>query len=191
MHISLNTDHLNDIDQQVIHALSRALSAPQIIPAQSQPASGPAGQPQPQVGDNSGTSASGSLPSEGAGVSGEAAQANGAASPAPVIEKAKRGPKPKAKEDAAAQVGEPAPSPAPASAQPSNEISPGSSPSATPAADPALTLDDVRAKLQAFTAVKGIEAGIELLKTFDAGRISELPAARYAEFAGKCAVENV
>jgi cellulase/cellobiase CelA1 len=37
-----------------------------------------------------------------------------------------------------------------------------------------LTIDDLRAALQRFTAANGMPAGIELLKGFDCARISEL-----------------
>jgi len=51
-----------------------------------------------------------------------------------------------------------------------------------------LTLDDVRAKLQAFTVAKGVPEGIALLKKFEAARISELPAEKYADFVKACEV---
>lgn len=50
-----------------------------------------------------------------------------------------------------------------------------------------LSLDEVRAALQTFTASKGVPAGIELLKKYGAGRISELEEANYAAFAADCA----
>lgn len=50
------------------------------------------------------------------------------------------------------------------------------------------TIDDVRAALQQFTGVKGVPAGIALLKEFDAGRISELNASEYSHFISRCAV---
>lgn len=55
------------------------------------------------------------------------------------------------------------------------------------AADKELTLDDVRSALQQFTAVKGITAGVALLRSFNAGRISELAADNYAAFVKECA----
>lgn len=51
-----------------------------------------------------------------------------------------------------------------------------------------LTLDDVRGALQGYTAKHGVPAGIELLKKFDAGRISELNADQYAAFVEACGV---
>jgi len=213
--LSINTAQITAADRQILSSIASAAVAPQpataiapdgvfvqgigLVPHRPglanqftvtdkgvQIVSG--SQPQPQVGDNSGTSATVSPSAEGAGVSGGAA-ASGAASSA--SEKKKPG-RPKKEEVAAATTGEPAPSTAPVSVRPSSETSTASSPSA--AADkPAttLTLDDVRTKLQAFTQVKGIEAGIELLKTFEAGRISELPAAKYSEFVAQCTVEEV
>jgi len=53
---------------------------------------------------------------------------------------------------------------------------------------PALSIDEVRAALQQFTAVKGVPAGIELLKEFGAGRISELSFSQYPFFVERCAV---
>ena len=43
----------------------------------------------------------------------------------------------------------------------------------TPQVQP-LTIDDLRAALQRFTAAEGMPAGIDLLKGFDCARISEL-----------------
>ena len=62
--------------------------------------------------------------------------------------------------------------------------------SSAPAAESStvLTLDDVRAALQGFTAANGVPAGIELLKEFGATRISELKAEQFAAFMGKCSV---
>ena len=55
--------------------------------------------------------------------------------------------------------------------------------------DPAtFTLDEVRAALQQFAADKGVPAGIELLKKFGAGRISELKEDDYASFIAECAL---
>lgn len=48
------------------------------------------------------------------------------------------------------------------------------------------SLDDVRTALQAFTAGRGVPAGIELLKEFGAARISELKAEQFAAFILKC-----
>lgn len=44
------------------------------------------------------------------------------------------------------------------------------------------TIDDVRAALQAFTQERSIEEGLALLKSFKAGRISELTESDYASF---------
>ena len=60
---------------------------------------------------------------------------------------------------------------------------------AAPAEPPkAVSLDEVRAALQQFTAAKGVPAGIELLKKFNAGRISELAAEHYTAFVAECAL---
>lgn len=57
---------------------------------------------------------------------------------------------------------------------------------AKPTAQASYTIDDVRAALQQYTAAHGVTGGIALLKSFHASRISELPAASYAEFIGQC-----
>ena len=100
-----------------------------------------------------------------------------AASPAP--EKAKRGRKPKAElQNEIAEPAEPVAEPAVVEEQPELPLAIEAKPA---------TLDDVRSALQALTAEKGIPAGIELLKSFGAGRISELFADQYGEFIAKCA----
>jgi hypothetical protein len=120
----------------------------------------------PTVADNGGTTATGStLSPEGSGVSGAEAQA---ASSAPATEKKE----PKAKKSAPTK-------------QAATEAAPSTS--AASADAPALTLDEVRAALQQFTASKGVPAGIELLKKYNAGRISELAEENFAAFAAECA----
>lgn len=52
----------------------------------------------------------------------------------------------------------------------------------------ALSIDEVRAALQQYTAAKGVPAGIELLKEYGAGRISELSSSQYPLFVERCAV---
>ena len=49
-----------------------------------------------------------------------------------------------------------------------------------------ITLDDVRAALQALTATQGVPAGVELLKKYDAARISELKIEQYGDFIKAC-----
>jgi hypothetical protein len=61
---------------------------------------------------------------------------------------------------------------------------------AAPKAQP-LTIDDLRAALQRFTAKEGMPAGIELLKGFGCNRISELaekPDAMKGDFVAACPV---
>lgn len=156
------------------------------VQAFRQMAQGLTNPPQPQVGNNSGSTASGLslLSPEGSAGNGAAADA---ASPSPVV-KGKPGRKPK---DAAARAGEPTPgtsaSPTDTSEAAGTSASPSSaSESAPPSTN--LTLDDVRAKLQAFTVAKGVPEGIALLKKFEAARISELPAEKYADFVVACEV---
>lgn len=72
---------------------------------------------------------------------------------------------------------------------------PAAAEKAAPATDSAtadLTIDDVRAALQRYTAVHGMPDGIALLKNYGAGRISELGLEQYPLFIAECdAVEAV
>lgn len=101
-----------------------------------------------------------------------------------------------AKEDAAAAVGKPseAATSAPTtdtsmtattSPQPEQPSTESSAASAT--ATPDLTRDDARNALRTYTQKHGMDAGIALLQKFGAGRISELPADKYADFVKECA----
>lgn len=146
---------------------------------------------QPEVAQNTGTTATGvDLSPEGSGVTGEAVPPS--ASPAP--EKAPR--KPRAKKEEVA----PAPevksgqewaaagkSASTQEASAPEEPTPSTSAPAETADTKPLTLDEVRSALQQFTAKHGVPAGIELLKEFNSGRISELDAGNYAEFVERCA----
>jgi len=129
---------------------------------------------QPQVAQNSGTTATGStLSPEGSGVDTGAAQAA-----APVTEK-----KPRAKKSVAATAtagSEETQTSDPVAAQQESDV--GASTSTKPA-----SLDEVRAALQAFTAKSGVPAGIELLKKYNAARISELEEQHYGAFIADCA----
>lgn len=49
-----------------------------------------------------------------------------------------------------------------------------------------VSIDDVRAALQAYTGIEGVPAGIDLLKRFGAARISELKVEDYAAFIEAC-----
>lgn len=121
---------------------------------------------QPEVAQNTGTTATGvDLSPEGSGVDEGTASAV-----APVTEKPKRVKKEKVEEPVVA----------------TNSVVEPEAPVEQDNAKP-LTLDEVRAALQAFTASKGVPAGIELLKEFEAGRISELAAEKYAAFVERCA----
>lgn len=51
---------------------------------------------------------------------------------------------------------------------------------------PVLTVDDMRAALHSFSRKQGVPASAELLKKFDASRISDLNPARYADFLKEC-----
>lgn len=123
---------------------------------------------QPEVA-NTGTTATGFNPlsPEGSGVSGEAETST--ASPAPVK-------KTRAKKEAPTEASVPV------------EQSAGEPTAAVAEASTPITLDEVRAALQAFTASKGVPAGIEVLKKFSAGRISELDESNYGAFIQECAL---
>lgn len=127
---------------------------------------------QPEVAGNTGTTATGfNLSPEGSGVSGAGALGDPRADqPAPAPEK-----KTRAKKSA----------PAVEASAPEKPTLSQSEPAET--ADKTYTLDEVRAALQQFTAKSGVPAGIDLLKTFNAGRISELDADDYAAFVERCA----
>ena len=57
---------------------------------------------------------------------------------------------------------------------------------ATTAEPASLTLDDVRAALNAFVVANGIPAGTALVKAFNGSRVSDLPADSYAAFMQAC-----
>jgi hypothetical protein len=122
---------------------------------------------QPTVTHNGGTTATGlTLSPEGSGVSGAVAEA---AAPAPVKEK-------KAKKPVA--TAEEAPT--------SNTSVADTAASVASSTDKPLSLDEVRAALQQFTASNGVPAGIELLKKYNAARISELGEEHYGAFIADC-----
>lgn len=160
-------------DPQDMNILSKLLAFAQV-------------QAQPAVAQNTGIAASGDASSrpEGSDVSNGVGEVADAADPTPAFEKAKRGRK--------AKVEVEAPEPEPITSgdewkMPQPAQAPVAEPAPAPAA-PAPTLDQVRAALQQFTAEKGVPAGVELLKKFSAGRISELAEADYAAFVAECAL---
>lgn len=184
MHITFHTEHLTQHDAQILRAIASAFDFP---------AAAVSPQPQPEVGDNTGTSSTGITLSPGAdGVSEPVgSDAPGSAPEITAFETPKRTRKPK--QETAAAPADPTPAPAAAAATTESGASvdtASSASSAAPQADTAtkLTLDDVRAKLQAFTGAKGIDAGLALLGEFKAGRISELKAEDYPAFVAKCEV---
>ena len=148
---------------------------------------------QPAVAQNTGTSASGvsHLSPEGSGVSEQ-----GAADAAPAAPEKKRGRKPKAENPVVVKTGEEWIGAAKAVEELNAEVSEEAAAAEEPeapvvqeTADPAtFTIDEVRAALQQFTAAKGVPAGIELLKKFGAGRISELAEGDYASFVAECSL---
>lgn len=104
------------------------------------------------------------------------------AAPTPV----KRGRKPKVSDEPAAPVAEEStPIEDPAAIPLNSQCRAGGS---TEAAGSSITVDDVRARLQEYAAAHGVEAGLQLLKQFDANRISELAPENFAAFAEACAV---
>lgn len=165
-------------DPQDMNILSKLLAFAQV-------------QAQPAVAQNTGIAASGDASSrpEGSDVSNGVGEVADAADPTPAFEKAKRGRKAKVEVEA------PEPEPitsgdewkVPQPTQPAQAPVAEPAPAVAPAA-PAPTLDQVRAALQQFTAEKGVPAGVELLKKFNAGRISELAEADYAAFVAECAL---
>lgn len=58
----------------------------------------------------------------------------------------------------------------------------------TEVAVPLYTLSDIREALQAYTSANSLEAGITLLRSFGAGRISELKEEDFAAFIAKAKV---
>lgn len=144
---------------------------------------------QPEVASNTGSTVSGSSPTigvfppEDSGVSGDEAAT---AASTPAVEK-RRGRPAKVKLD-------PTPEPDPIRIQvPARPSVPEPEPTpepvaAVPVADKALTMDDVRTALESFIAKHGLPDGKALLKTYNAGRISELAVEAYAEFIQACSV---
>lgn len=120
---------------------------------------------EPVVANNTGTVASGflHLSPEGDGGSDGAATVTAA----PAVEKAKRGRKPKAAQETVEVVEETQ------AAEPEVVEDAGSK---------ELTLDDARAALLKYNTEHGMDAAIELVRTFGAARISELDPSRFAEF---------
>ena len=134
----------------------------------------PAKEAQSEVASNTDTTATGSTPShpEGSGVTGAVVAGE--------IPEAKTAPAPvktRAKKEAAVQVEKQAPTDAPTADTESSSTT-----------EAALSLDDVRAALQAFTASNGMPEGIAVLKSFQAVRVSELKPEQYADFIKACAV---
>ena len=74
-----------------------------------------------------------------------------------------------------------------ASAAAASDPEPEATPEPQPVSDKSYSIDEVRAALQQFTAANGVPGGIELLKKFGAGRISELAEGDYASFVQACA----
>lgn len=157
MQITFNTNDSSDRD--ILKVLFSNLNS--LLPEQSA---------QPEVATNTGTTGSGlPLSPEASGVS------EPVADPAPAAPVKKT----RAKKEAVEQVEKPVDTESSANTA-ATEATAGTS------AKP-LTLDEVRAALQQYTASKGVPAGIELLKKFGAGRISELDADNYASFVAECA----
>jgi len=143
--------------------------------------------PQPEVGQNTGSAASGlSLSTEGSAVTGAGAEAASTADDAPA---AGTSGKPRGRPR---KVVEPAPEAAAqqtTQAQAEPEVKPEPSPSGVIAPATDLNLDDhVRPALGAYTAKNGIEKGVALLAEFNAKRVSELQPEQYADFVKKCEV---
>ncbi|CAB5144375.1 hypothetical protein UFOVP147_8 [uncultured Caudovirales phage] len=139
---------------------------------------------QPQVVENSGSTgpvldlSPGDSAVTGAAVPGAEPEPNAA----PVVVKRTRRTKAEIEADAAKEAA----APVEKSAEPATETASTEPVAQAGSTAPTVTLDDVRTALQAFTAAKGVPAGIELLKEFGAARISELKAEQFSAFILKC-----
>lgn len=141
-------------------------------------------QPQPEVGENTGSAAPDVSSGEPA-VSDAGAEAAATADEAPAAT-VKRTRRTKAEMEAAkaAESGNAQAAGSPDTSESEAQSSAGDS---GQAADPApLTIDDVRAALQRYTAANSMPLGIALLKNYGAGRISELREDQYALFIAEC-----
>ena len=175
--MNITFDPFNQADMTLISSLLRL--------------SVPAKAAQSEVAKNTDTTATGSaLSLEGRGVSGAGALGvPEAVQPAPAPVKTRT-----MKEGIAASKAKKAEKEAAAAAEFASKQVPLDLPEANPAPSEAtpvvasepLTLDDVRAALQAFTATQGVPAGIALLKEYDAARISELKSEQYGDFIMAC-----
>ena len=168
--MQITFDTTNPSDLKILSALMG------IAELKSAPA--PAASAQPVVAENTGTTES-VTPSLSAEVSGVSAGA-GEVELAPVAPVKRRRTKPGIHDEVVEQEAAVEPE---AVAEPVVEVEAAPEVEAKP-----LTLDEVRAALQQFTAANGVPAGIELLKGFNAGRISELDASLYGEFVARCGV---
>lgn len=99
--------------------------------------------------------------------------------PAPVTEAPKRG-RPRKTEPAQEVAAEPV-----GKSQEDSGSAPTTDSSTTATT---YTLDDIRNALKTYTSKHGMDAGIALLKSFEAQRVSELAAEKYAEFVAKAGV---
>ena len=162
MKITLHTDTLSRTDILVLRALADALSAVAAIPAQEV-------QPQPAVGDNTGSEVACSHQADLAEGSVELqplAQLPEAPSPAEEPQPRKRG-RPKLEQLA---------TPEPVLELPEPPI----------VLEAEVTLDDVKNQLKGYVAKNGLAEGIALLKEFGCQRISELDRAQYPQFIERC-----
>lgn len=75
--------------------------------------------------------------------------------------------------------------PEPEAPAPEAEAAPEPAPAPEPTG-PALTIDAMRVALQSFSRKNGVPASVELLKKYNASRISDLNPARYADFLKEC-----
>lgn len=75
--------------------------------------------------------------------------------------------------------------PEPEAPAPEAEAAPEPAPAPEPTG-PALTIDDMRVALQSFSRKNGVPASVELLKKYNASRISDLAVDRYADFLKEC-----
>lgn len=70
---------------------------------------------------------------------------------------------------------------------PAAEAAPEPAPATEPTEpETTLTVDDMRAALQSFSRKHGVPASVDLLKKFDASRISDLAPSKYTDFLKEC-----
>ena len=171
MKITLHTERLSNTDALILRALADALERSETFPAQEV-------QPQPAVGDNTGSEVACSHQADLAEDSVELPpMAQLPEAPSPSLEpeldepKPRRGRPPKLEQPVVEQITIPVPLPLP---EPPIVL------------ETEVTLDEVKDRLKSYVAKNGLSEGILLLKEFGCARISELDRAQYPQFIERC-----